>query len=54
MHIIENLSFFLAPIHLGFIVNMKGRVNYTTKTTMEIEVDVSAQDALSENLSRIS
>ena len=26
---------------------MKGRVNYTTKTTMEIEVDVSAQDALS-------
>ncbi|MCL4480625.1 MAG: acyl-CoA thioesterase [Candidatus Thermoplasmatota archaeon] len=39
--------FFLAPIHLGYIVNMKGRVNYTTKTTMEIEVDVSAQDALS-------
>ena len=38
--------FFLAPIHLGYIVNMKGRVNFTTKTTMEIEVDVSAQDAM--------
>ena len=26
----------IAVAHLGFIVNMKGRVNYTTKTTMEI------------------
>lgn len=37
--------FFLAPIHLGYIVKMQGRLNYTTDRSMEIEVDVSAQDA---------
>lgn len=35
--------FFLAPIHLGYIVKMQGRLNYTTQKSMEIEVDVSAQ-----------
>ncbi len=39
--------FFLAPIHLGYIVKMSGRVNFTTNKSMEIEVDVSAQDAFS-------
>ncbi len=39
--------FFLAPIHLGYIVKMEGRINYTTQKSMEIEVDVSAQDAFS-------
>jgi acyl-CoA hydrolase len=39
--------FFLAPIHLGYIVNLQGRINYVTRTTMEVEVDVTAQDAMS-------
>lgn len=38
--------FFLSPIHLGDIVRMKGRINHTTKSTMEIEVDVFSQDGL--------
>lgn len=38
--------FFLSPIHLGDIVAMSGRVNYTTRTTMEIEVDVFSEEGL--------
>ncbi len=36
--------FFLAPIHLGYILKMVGRINYVTRTTMEIEVDVLSQE----------
>ncbi|MCL4350069.1 MAG: acyl-CoA thioesterase [Candidatus Thermoplasmatota archaeon] len=36
--------FFLAPIHLGYIVKLDARINYVTSTTMEIEVDVFSQD----------
>ncbi|MCL4344767.1 MAG: acyl-CoA thioesterase [Candidatus Thermoplasmatota archaeon] len=36
--------FFLAPIHLGYILKMEGRINYVTKATMEIEVDVISQE----------
>ena len=36
--------FFLAPIHLGYILKMEGRINYVTRTTMEIEVDVISQE----------
>ncbi len=36
--------FFLAPIHIGYIVKLDARINYVTKTTMEIEVDVLSQD----------
>lgn len=38
--------FFLSPIQLGDIVRMKGWVNHTTKSTMEIEVDVFSQEGL--------
>lgn len=38
--------FFLSPIHMGDIVRMAGRVNFTTKTTMEIEVDVYSEEGL--------
>ncbi|MGP6220034.1 acyl-CoA thioesterase [Caldiplasma sukawensis] len=40
---IDNI-FFLSPIHLGYIVRMEGRINYTTRSTMEIEVNVHSQD----------
>ncbi len=36
--------FFLAPIHIGYIVKLDAKINYVTKTTMEIEVDVLSQD----------
>jgi acyl-CoA hydrolase len=36
--------FFLAPIHIGYIVKLEARINYVTNTTMEIEVDVLSQD----------
>ncbi|MGC8609207.1 MAG: acyl-CoA thioesterase [Thermoplasmata archaeon] len=38
--------FFLLPIHLGDIVILHGYINYTTKSTMEIEVDVIKEDGL--------
>jgi acyl-CoA hydrolase len=38
--------FFLSPIRMGDIVKMEARVNYVTKSTMEIEVDVMSQEAM--------
>jgi acyl-CoA hydrolase len=38
--------YFLSPIHLADIVKMEGRINYVTRTTMEIEVDVKSQEGL--------
>ncbi len=38
--------FFLAPIRLGDIVRLDARVNYVTKSTMEIEVDVTTEESL--------
>jgi acyl-CoA hydrolase len=38
--------FFLSPIHLGDIVSLYGRINYVTKKTMEIEVDVYSENAI--------
>lgn len=42
---IDNL-FFLSPIRMGYIVYMKGRINFTTRTTMEIEVDVESEEGI--------
>ncbi len=38
--------FFLSPIHLGDIVHLTSRLNYVTRSTMEVEVDVYAEDSL--------
>lgn len=38
--------FFLSPIHLGDIVSLKGRINFVTAKTMEIEVDVYSENAI--------
>ncbi len=38
--------FFLSPIHLGDIVSLYGRINYVTNKTMEIEVDVYSENAI--------
>ncbi|HLH86683.1 MAG TPA: acyl-CoA thioesterase [Thermoplasmataceae archaeon] len=38
--------FFLSPIHLGDIVHLSGRINYVTRSTMEIQVDVMSEDPL--------
>jgi len=40
---IDNL-FFLSPIKLGYIVHLHSFVTYTTKSTMEIEIDVSSEN----------
>jgi acyl-CoA hydrolase len=40
---IDNL-FFLSPIKLSYIVNIKSFITYVTRSTMEIEIDVSAED----------
>lgn len=40
---IDNL-FFLSPIRLGDIVNLSGRINFVTKSTMEIEVKVYSEE----------
>lgn len=40
---IDNL-FFLTPIRLGDIVSLSGRINYVTKSTMEIEVNVYSEE----------
>ena len=42
---IDNL-FFLSPIRMGYIVYMKGRINFTSRTTMEIEVDVESEEGI--------
>ncbi len=36
--------YFVSPINLGDIVLMQGRINHVTRTTMEIEVNVFAED----------
>lgn len=38
--------FFLSPIHMGDIVHLTGRINYVTRSTMEIEVDVYSEEGL--------
>ncbi len=38
--------FFLSPIHLGDIVHLTSRINYVTRSTMEVQVDVFAEDSL--------
>lgn len=38
--------FFLSPINMGDIVLMKSRINFTTTSTMEIEVDVESEDGI--------
>lgn len=38
--------FFLSPIHLGDIVSLKGRINFVTAKTMEVEVDVYSENAI--------
>ncbi len=40
---IDNL-FFLSPIELGYIVHLHSFVTFTTKSTMEIEIDVSSEN----------
>lgn len=40
---IDNL-FFLSPIKLSYIVNIHSFITYVTRSTMEIEIDVSAED----------
>ena len=40
---IDNL-FFLSPIKLGYIVHLHSFVTYTTRSTMEIEIDVSSEN----------
>ena len=37
---------FLAPIKKGWIVHLKARVNYTSKTSMEIGVRVDSEDPM--------
>lgn len=38
--------FFLSPINMGDIVSLRGRINYTTTSTMEIEVDVESEEGI--------
>lgn len=38
--------FFLVPIHLGDIVTITGKLNYVTRSTMEIEVNVTTEEGL--------
>ncbi len=40
---IDNL-FFLSPIKLGYIVHLHSFVTFTTRSTMEIEIDVSSEN----------
>ncbi len=40
---IDNL-FFLSPIKLSFIVHIRSFITYVTRSTMEIEIDVSSED----------
>ncbi|HIH59986.1 acyl-CoA thioesterase [Ferroplasma sp.] len=41
--------FFLSPIKLGYIVHLHSMVTYTTKSTMEIEIDVSSENVITGN-----
>ncbi len=43
---IDNL-FFLSPIKLGYIVHLHSFVTFTTRSTMEIEIDVSSENVTS-------
>ncbi len=36
--------FFLSPIRMGDIVRMESRINYVTRTTMEVQTDVFTED----------
>lgn len=38
---------FLAPIGEGYIVEIEARINYVSRSSMEIELNVSAEDTLS-------
>lgn len=38
--------FFLSPIKLGDIVDLRGRINFVTKSTMEIEVNVLSEEGI--------
>ena len=38
--------FFLSPIGMGDIVSLRGRINFTTTSTMEIEVDVESEEGI--------
>ncbi len=38
--------FFLSPINLGDIVHLNGRITYVTKETMEVEISVFSENAL--------
>lgn len=37
---------FLAPIHTGYIIEIEAHLNYVSRSSMEIELDVSAEDTL--------
>ena len=39
--------FFLSPIKLGYIVHLHSFVTFTTRSTMEIEIDVSSENVTS-------
>ena len=41
--------FFLSPIKLAYIVHLHSMVTYTTKSTMEIEIDVSSENVITGN-----
>jgi acyl-CoA hydrolase len=43
--------FFLSPIKLGYIVHLHSIVTYTTKSTMEIEIDVTSENVTTGNIS---
>jgi acyl-CoA hydrolase len=38
---------FLAPIRQGYIVEIEAHINYVSHSSMEIELNVSAEDTLS-------
>ena len=37
---------FLAPIRTGYIIEIEAHLNYVSRSSMEIELDVSAEDTL--------
>ncbi len=38
--------FFLSPINMGDIVYLQSRINFTTNSTMEVEVDVESEEGI--------
>ena len=38
--------FFLSPVKLGDIVELRGRINFVTRSTMEIEVNVFSEEGI--------